>query len=160
MGWFVGNCDSLDKFFNARPGWNPSNGEGDVRKAAFSNWITNGVTRLCGIRNPSEEMLKKAGLDIAKITVVDYSGQGSRTAEQASGVISEAQAKRLWAIARGKGWEQVHVSILLESFEIAHTADILRSKYEGIIKVLEQAPPAEIVAEAKNRADGKKEAST
>ena len=83
--------------------------------------------------------------------MVDYSGQGSRTAETSTAAISEAQAKRLWAIARPKGWSQVHVQILLESFEIAHTADIPRSKYEGIIKTLEQAPPAEILTEAKNR---------
>ena len=151
MGWFVGNCDSRDRFFVARPGWNQSNGEGDIRKAAFSNWITNGVTRLCGIRNPSEEMLTKAGLTIAKITVVDYSGQGSRTAETSSGAISEAQAKRLWAIARGHGWEQVHVQILLESYEIKHTAEIPRSKYQAVINTLEGPVPDVIVAEAKNR---------
>ena len=156
-GWYIGYCDSRDPFFNARPGWNPKSGEGDIKKSAMTNWTVNFVTRIAGIRDPDPGSLKAAGLEAAKITVVDYSGQGSRTAETSTAAISDAQAKRLWAIARGKGWEQVHVSILLESFEIAHTADIPRSKYEGIIKTLEQAVPDVIVAEAKNRADGKKE---
>lgn len=152
LGWFVGNCDSLDKFFLARPGWTPDNGEGDVRKAAFSNWITNGVTRLCGIRNPSPEMLLAAGIDPSKITEIDYSGQGSRKAEQSSEAISEAQAKRFWAIARGKGWTEPQVRILLESFEIDKTDAIPRSKYEALCKIVGEPVPAEIVKEAQLRA--------
>ena len=132
-----------------------------MRKAAFSNWLTNGVTRLCGIRNPSQDMLAKAGLDIGKITEVDYSGQGSRKAEQSGDAISDSQAKRLWAIARGKGWTEVQVKVLLEGFTIAHTAEIPRSKYDTIIKVVEAPPAPEIIAEAKARegGNGKKEGS-
>ncbi|MDP3937581.1 MAG: hypothetical protein Q8R92_05530 [Deltaproteobacteria bacterium] len=141
MGWFVGNCDSLDKFFTARPGWNPSNGEGDIRKAAFSNWITNGVTRLCGIRNPSEEMLKKAGLDIAKITVVDYSGQGSRTAEQSTDVISEAMAKRWFAIARQNKWTDGQMKALLTSVNIESSRMIKRNEYDELVAMVSKAPP-------------------
>jgi hypothetical protein len=44
-GYYVGYCDSRDPFFNARPGWKPETGHGDVRKEATTNWIVNGVTR-------------------------------------------------------------------------------------------------------------------
>src|SRR5262245_51538437 len=36
-GWFTGNCDSRDQFFVARGHFT----EGDIRKSAFSNWLTN-----------------------------------------------------------------------------------------------------------------------
>lgn len=156
-GWYIGYCDSRDPFFNARPGWNAKSGEGDIKKSAMTNWTVNFVTRVAGIRDPDPESLRAAGLDATKITVVDYSGQGSRTAERSGEAISEAQSKRLWAIARGKGWSEGQVKVLLEGFEIAHTAEIPRSKYDGIIKVVEQAPPAEVVAEAKHRETPKKE---
>ena len=60
-GWFTGNCNSRDQFFVKRPGWMPANGEGDIRKSAFSNWLGQGVTRLLGIRNPTPEMLAAGG---------------------------------------------------------------------------------------------------
>ena len=55
-GWFTGNCDSRDAFFVSRGGFS----EGDIRKASFSNWLVNAVTRLAGIRNPTQELLQQA----------------------------------------------------------------------------------------------------
>jgi hypothetical protein len=67
-GWFTGNCDSRDRFFVARGSFS----EGDIRKAALSNFIVNAVTRLAGIRNPTPEMLVKAGLRPELIPAIDY----------------------------------------------------------------------------------------
>jgi hypothetical protein len=136
-GWFTGNCDSRDRFFLAR---GPVI-EGDIRKAAFSNWLINGITRLAGIRNPTPELLAKAGLNPERIGKIDYSGQASRTAEQATDTISEAQQKRLWAIAREHGWDQEQVKALLQARGIESTKDIKRAHYDKIIEALEQAPP-------------------
>jgi hypothetical protein len=94
-GYYIGYCDSRDPFFNARPGWKPETGHGDVQKSAVTNWITNGVTRLAGLRDPDPELLTKAGLDPNKIQTIDY-GSG-RTPNQSNLGISEPQLKRLWA---------------------------------------------------------------
>jgi hypothetical protein len=94
-GYYVGYCDSRDPFFNARPGWKPETGHGDVQKSAITNWITNGVTRLAGLRDPDPELLIKAGLDPNRIQAIDY-GSG-RTPNQSNQGITEPQLKRLWA---------------------------------------------------------------
>lgn len=96
-GWFTGNCDSRDTFFVARGNF----AEGDIRKAAFSNWLVNAVTRLAGIRNPSKSMLEKAGLNSAEIGSIDYTRGKTPQADTRS--ISEAQLKRLWALAKNAG---------------------------------------------------------
>lgn len=155
-GWFTGNCSSRDVFFNARGRYD----EGDIRKAAFSNFLVNGIARLIGIRNPTPTMLQGAGLDVTKITAPDYSGQGSRRAEQSHDAISEAQAKRFWAISRGKGWTQEQIRVLLEGFEIKSTNDIPRSKYEALCKIVDEPVPAEINAEAQNRESWAKKEAT
>lgn len=71
-GYYIGYCDSRDQFFNARPGWNPKTGEGDIKKSAYTNWIVNAVTRIAGIRSPDPETLRAAGLDLSKIPAIDY----------------------------------------------------------------------------------------
>ena len=116
MGWFVGNCDrSTSSSMPTRV--ESLNGEGDVQAGGILRWITNGVTRLCGIRNPPE-MLTKAGLAI----IQDHGGGLLRPGLAHGGNVRAAISRRkpgLWAIARPKGWSQVHVQILLESFEIS-----------------------------------------
>lgn len=101
-GYYIGYCDSKDKFFKARPGWTEATGEGDVRKSAMTNWIVNSVTRLAGLRDPDPSILEAAGLDLARITRIDYSGQRSSGAKAGGtgNLISEPQQKRLAAIAR------------------------------------------------------------
>jgi hypothetical protein len=57
--------------------------------------------------------------------------------------ISEAQQKRLWAIAREHKWDSDHVKDLLTSFHHEHTREILRgAEYERVIDRLKQGPPA------------------
>ncbi len=91
-GWFTGNCSSRDQFFNARGNYE----EGDIRKAAFSNWLVNAVTRLAGIRDPTPQMLEKAGLRPDKVGKIEYGR--ARTPDQEADVITEGQVKRLYAI--------------------------------------------------------------
>lgn len=127
FGWFTGNCSSRDPFFNARGHFD----EGDIRKAAFSNWLVNAVTRLAGIRNPTPEMLNKAGLQSARIGRIDYSGR--QKPEQDKQPISEAQRKRLWAICKNQHVGDDALRVYLHGkYGYTSTSDITRDKYEGI----------------------------
>ena len=127
-GWFTGNCSSRDQFFTARGHFD----EGDIRKAAFSNWIVNAVTRLAGLRNPTTGMLQKAGLKPEEIQRIDYSGR--RTPEQDTQVISDAQRKRLWAIGKATGTTDEQMRVwLFDAYEIKSSSDITRGQYDEIV---------------------------
>lgn len=157
--WTPGNCSSRDQFFIARSGggkkpsdpeYNRENEilarqrieEGEIRKAAYSNWIVNGVTRLAGIRNPTAAMLEKAGLKPDHIQRIDYSGR--RTPEADSSKISEAQGKRLWAIAKQHEVTDFSLrSYLSEHYKVATINDILRKDYEAICKWAEASSKQE-----------------
>ena len=128
-GHYIGYCDSRDQFFNARRGWTPETGEGDIRKSAFSNWTVNAVTRLAGLRKPRPESLISAGLDLNKIRGVDYSGR--KTAETEREIISEAQRKRLWAICKTAGVNEERLKTHLAPL-YASTAAIKKVDYERI----------------------------
>lgn len=71
----VGTRSSKDPFFsgskdNKKP---PSEiDKGDVKKAAYTNCIGNGVTRILGIRNLTWEDLKEAGIDKEKVSKIEY----------------------------------------------------------------------------------------
>lgn len=80
-GFYVGYCDSRDPFLNARPGWTPATGQGDVMKSAMTNWLVNAVSRVAGIRNPDPKQLTAAGLKLDDIPRIDYQrnkGGGSK----------------------------------------------------------------------------------
>jgi len=127
FGWFTGNCSSRDVFFNARGTYD----EGDIRKAAFSNWLVNGVTRLAGIRNPTIEMLSKAGLNPSKITGIDYSKR--RAPEDDALVISDAQRKRLWAICKEQHISEETTRVYLhDKYDLKSTSEIKRKDYDAI----------------------------
>ncbi len=71
----VGTRSSSDPFFcgsKDRPKPPSEIDKGDVMKAAFTNCIGNGVTRLLGIRNLTYEDLAEAGIDSSKIGKVEY----------------------------------------------------------------------------------------
>lgn len=132
-GLYIGTCDSRDPFFNAQKHWSPATGEGDVKKSAQTNWIVNAVSRLAGIRDPSEETLKDAGLNVEKIPTIDY--DDTRTAEQSANVITTAQRGRLWAIMKSKKVTEDQVKkLLIEKYQITSgsTGEIKRKDYEAI----------------------------
>ncbi len=80
---FEGSRGSRDPFFSKSHGKDIPPSEIDrnsVKKAALTNTIGNGVTRILGIRNLSWEDLKDAGIDISKMAKVDY-GKAEMTEE-------------------------------------------------------------------------------
>jgi len=79
----IGTRSSKDEFFSTR--YKYIDGEkkkitlppseidkGDVKKAAYTNCIGNGVTRLLGIRNMSWEDLKEGGISKEQVSGVEY----------------------------------------------------------------------------------------
>ena len=136
-GWFTGNCSSRDQFFNARGRFD----EGDIRKAAFSNWLVNAVTRLAGIRNPTPDMLNRAGLKVDKIGAIDYSG-GAKTPEQETQVISDGQVKRLYAICTTAKVDASRVAeAVKERTGAASFREIKKKDYTNICAWVESGAP-------------------
>lgn len=77
---FQGSRSSKDPFFSKKHGKEIPPQEidrTDVMKAAITNTIGNGITRLLGIRNLTWDDLKETGIDITKIGRVEYKN-GSR----------------------------------------------------------------------------------
>lgn len=65
--------------------------------------------------------------------------QPQRKSEQSSSgnVISEAQAKRLYAISKGSGWSEDQVKDLLRQHGFTSSKEITRDKYDEICNALE-----------------------
>lgn len=57
--------------------------KGDVKKAAYTNLLANGITRLLGIRNLTYDDLKQyAGITKDQVTVIDYKKEGKSPVAQ------------------------------------------------------------------------------
>lgn len=132
----IGSRSSKDGFFKKYGDKNESGkrdvlppseiDRGDVKKAAFTNCLANGITRLLGIRNLTWEELGEAGITRDKVTTVDY---GSSKTER-TGTISEAQRKRWYAIAKKTGWNQDEMKEYLATIGIESSKEIPVDKYE------------------------------
>lgn len=136
----VGTCSSKDQFF-AKTTITNTDGvkekvfkpmsevdETNIMKAAYSNCVSNGITRLLGIRNLTWPQVQAGGVDQSKTASVKYASGGA-----GGGLISEAQGKRLWAIAKGAGKsEEVLKEYLKAIHNFEHIKDIDKSKYEEI----------------------------
>jgi len=82
----LGACSSRDKFF----AWDskaqtfkslPEVDETNIMKAAYSNMMVNGITRLLGIRNLTWEQLEKYGIRKSQVSKVDYRNGGHTVTE-------------------------------------------------------------------------------
>jgi len=91
----IGTRSSKDEFFSTR--YKYIDGEkkkttlppseidkGDVKKAAYTNCIGNGVTRLLGIRNMSWEDLKDGGISKEQLSGIDYGDKPEMSTESKS----------------------------------------------------------------------------
>ena len=60
-------------------------------------------------------------------------------------MISEGQVKRLWAIARPKGWTtQGMRDLLAVEYKIEHVKDLTPYQYEALVAFVELSPAANI----------------
>jgi hypothetical protein len=135
----VGTCSSKDQFFAIRQGvLQPLSkvDETNIMKASYTNCVTNGITRLLGLRNLTWEQVSRSGISQDKVAGVKYASGG-----QGGGKISEAQAKRLFAITmsgsdtdldRNARAEELKKH-LKEKYHVEHSKDIDRKDYEAIV---------------------------
>jgi hypothetical protein len=112
---------------------------GDVKKAAYTNLLGNGITRILGLRNLTYEDLQEfAGISKDMIAKVEYKSKpkdSPKMEDQEREFISEAQRKRLFAIYRGSGKTDNDMKEYLHNlYELESTKDILKKDYESICK--------------------------
>lgn len=109
---------------------------GDVKKAAYTNLLGNGITRLLGLRNLTYEDLKEfAGITKEMLNKVEYKGKQKQQQQTISDVITEAQRKRLFAISKGAGKTDDEIKkYLKDNYKIESTNNILKTDYETICK--------------------------
>ena len=107
----IGTRSSKDGFFkkysyenNERKELPPSEiDKGDVKKAAYTNCVGNGVTRLLGIRNLTwSEVTEITGFSQSDVSGVQYKKKGAKTIQESSGkdLLTDGQRRRLWAITK------------------------------------------------------------
>jgi len=69
--------------------------KGDVKKAAYTNLIANGITRLLGIRNLTYEDLEQyAGIKRNQVSTVEYKKAGKAQSSQGGRAPSSSQEKK------------------------------------------------------------------
>jgi hypothetical protein len=150
----IGTRSSKDGFFKKYSWDKDENGQskktdlppsaidrGDVKKAALTNLLGNGITRILGLRNLTYEDLQEyAGITQDQIQKVEYKSKGDKKESTPVGshgadCISDAQRKRLFAIYKGAGKTDAEVKkYLLDTFKVESSNDIPKSKYEEICK--------------------------
>ena len=121
----------------------PEATEHNVRSHAHTRAFNRAVSNLCGFGEVSaEEMEREEGADARPVgnghtTQARATGIQPPQRKSAGGVISEPQAKRLWAIAREMGWSNDEVHTLLQQHGFRSAGDITRDRYEVICKELQ-----------------------
>lgn len=136
----VGSCSSRDQFFAKKGGERKKLSQVDetnIMKAAYTNFLGNAITRLLGIRNLTwEEVEKLSGGKIkhGSTSKVEYNS-GAKTGDY---LISEAQAKRLYAISKSVGVSHEAMKAFLSAeYKIESSRDIKREWYEAICEAVQ-----------------------
>jgi hypothetical protein len=78
----IGTCSSKDQFFaKTKKGYRPVEeiDQGNIKKAAYTNMMVNGITRILGMRNLTWSQLEQAAVDIKQIPKVEYTGGFDKT---------------------------------------------------------------------------------
>jgi len=103
----IGARSSRDKFFSRRGGNDLPPSEVDssnVKKAAYTNMLANGITRLLGLRNLTwEDLSQYAKIRKEEVQGVEYKKKSESSGSYPDGKeISEAQRKKIWAMMMEK----------------------------------------------------------
>lgn len=130
----IGTCSQRDKFFgkdkNTETGFKNAADVDitNIMKKANTNMINRGITTLLGIRNLTWEEVENGGVEQQKTTKVTYAQGGA-----GGGKISEAQGKRLFAIAKKNNVSEVELqSYLKKTYNVSFSKDIDKKDYEII----------------------------
>jgi len=119
----------------------------DLKMAAMTNMLGNGITRLLGIRNLTYEDLEEfTGIKKENVVGIKYRksmkapGEKKQQSKE-NDCISENQRKRFYAIAKGAGKTDDQIKeYLLRAANIEHTSDITKDQYEEFCKWAEIKP--------------------
>lgn len=142
----IGSGSSRDKFFSWDSGtksWKELSefDETNIKKAAYSNLVLNGITRILGIRNLTWEQLEAGGIKKDEVSKIDYNKGKETGGEKKSEYISEPQRKRLIAIASKSNYTpETLKEWLMFNFNIASTTEIPWKQYDVICKKVEAEP--------------------
>ncbi len=124
--------------------------KGDVKKAALTNLFGNGITRILGIRNLTWEDLKEfANITKDQVAAIQYKKGGDKppiqqpkekTDSQNPDLISDAQRKRFYAIAKEtKATDDQIKEWLFREYDIEHSKDIPKRLYDEICTKVKEA---------------------
>ncbi len=100
----VGTCSSRDKFFAVRNGELLPAGDIDqtnIMKAAYSNLLVNGITRLLGLRSVTFEDLEAIGIELDKIEKVEYGKGTEGGSSDEDKILQRHVAEMCMALANG-----------------------------------------------------------
>lgn len=100
-----------------------------VKKMAVTNWQSRILKKILGLSFEMDD-LEQAGIKLKGGVSYASGGQGG-------GLISEAQGKRLFAIAKSAGISDEACKTVLKGFGYASSKDIRREDYEAICKMVE-----------------------
>jgi hypothetical protein len=141
----IGGRNANDAFFSAQGKLDLL----DVQKAAYSNFLVNAVTRILGMRGLTWDNVAEGTSDRItreQVSQIGYKSKASR-AEQSTqaqngkdwrtGPISEAQQKRLFAIASECGWTRDELKTFLSRKGYEHTKEIPKERYNEIIEEIQ-----------------------
>lgn len=135
----VGTCSSKDQFFAKKGGVLKPLSEIDetnIMKAAYTNMVVNGITRLLGLRNLTWEQLQKAGLNTDKIVKVNYQ-KGAEGGGGNSDSLSQAQSGKIHIMIKDLGWDdkQYH-EYIKKYFNVEHSTQLTKSQASKLIERL------------------------
>lgn len=141
-----GGRSSSDAFFVGKDG-NKFVDPMDVRKAAVSNWEARAVCNLLGLKNMTAEDLIRNGIDPAKVAGYEFKAGAEGGGNTA--VISEPQAKRLFALTASAGLRHDDVKAYIKKkYGFDSSSQITRASYDEICKWIQsggaKAPEQEI----------------
>jgi hypothetical protein len=102
--------------------------ETNIKKAAYSNLMVNGITRVLGIRNLTWDDLEPYGIKQGEVARVEY-----KNGSAGGNLISEPQRKRLYAIGKTSGMpEEEFKEWLFKTYGTTTTREIKKEWYEDI----------------------------
>jgi hypothetical protein len=147
----IGMRASTDAFFGKSHGklLPPSEiDEGNVKMAAYTNCVGNGITRLLGIRNMTWEELSETGITQGAVGKVEYGSKKETLSKKQAGLIQILKKKALEA---GAIDEEMYRQVLANSFKAKSSTELSTAQASDFIdrlnKVIEEHEPPEVTEE-------------
>lgn len=117
----IGTCSSRDKFFSwdsNKKEWKALSefDETNIKKAAYSNLMVNGITRVLGIRNLTWDDLEQNGIKKDEVAKVEYKSSSPEASSDEKKKQDEI-AKMLLQISEGNQKKAVDLLVTLTKFE-------------------------------------------